>query len=601
MRRLMLALAVLGMGSPPVVAISFYFSPDVATKDSSGMTALDFLAWDIVRDDSGAYSVAVTLPSGTPIDAVFRMNVGDWLISFEAPTDLGGATYEPRDVVRFDGLAYSLMFDGSARGVPITSSVDAVLLVGGDDGDIVLSFDVPTTIGASTYEPADLVRYDSATGFSLFFDASVATPPVPITSNVTGADTRHGLTILTFDVPTTLGATTYLPGELVSWDSSLPGFASFFSSAGWPLSSRVDGLAFLAAPGAIPPTMTVAMSMITAGDLTISWQASCSVGGEDYGVYEGSIGTWYSHTTIDCADAGGDRTEEITPGTSDHYYLVVPMNPNDEGSYGTDSAAAERPAGSPSVCRTTQELEPCPWRRRTGLLHRCPHPAASDEDRAPGAEIRLPASGDGHDRLSVGHASLVVSEFRLPSPADDRFDSSPTLALPRDGSRHEVCNASLMTAPECRSGMLGLGPAERALTSAVERRAAFGTGKGGSMSRAAGTGDETGSVNERSGRRGPLAEACPKRARSHSRRCAGFTLVELLIGVALIGILATVAMSSSLNGLQRSRQMSTMASLHSLGTVIESYSIDNARYPTASNITELIDSIVPVYMKSSPS
>ena len=52
---------------------------------------------------------------------------------------------------------------------------------------------------------------------------------------------------------------------------------------------------------------------------------------------------------IDCTDDGGDLTEEITPAPNDRYYLVVPHNPNDEGSYGTDAAAAERPAGG-AVC-----------------------------------------------------------------------------------------------------------------------------------------------------------------------------------------------------------------------------------------------------------
>jgi hypothetical protein len=101
-------------------------------------------------------------------------------------------------------------------------------------------------------------------------------------------------------------------------------------------------------------------SSITAGDLTITWSPSCSVGAEDYGIFEGTIGTWYSHTAVTCTDALGDFTEEVTPGSGDRYYLVVPHNPNDEGSYGIDSTGTERPVGNPSTCQPTQELGPCP-------------------------------------------------------------------------------------------------------------------------------------------------------------------------------------------------------------------------------------------------
>ena len=341
-----------GLSMAPAEAASFYVAPDVPT-DLGGTT---YLPWEIVRNDSGAYSSLPLLPDGTPVDALHPMDEGDWLLSVEWPTDLGGTTYDPRDVVRFDGASYALFFDGDANGVPGSSNVDAAFLDGGDAGDLILSFDVPTTIGGSTYEPADLVRF-SGGAFSLFFDASAASPAVPATSNVTGADQRGALTILTFDIPTTLGASTFLPGELVSWDGT--SFASFYSDPSWLLSSIANGLAFLGNPGSVPVTITVDKSALTPGDLTISWAPSCSSGAEDYGIYEGQVGSWYSHTQIDCSDDGGDFTEEITPSAGNRYYLVVPRNPNDEGSYGTDSLGMERPAGS-SVCITSQALAPCP-------------------------------------------------------------------------------------------------------------------------------------------------------------------------------------------------------------------------------------------------
>lgn len=356
MRRLVPMLIALGLFGPPIGAASFYFTPDVPTSDPSGATATVFLPWEIVRFDPGGYSVVATLPAGTAIDSLHLMCSGDWLVSVEVPTTLGGVTYDPTDVVRFDPLlgSYSLFFAGAAAGVPRGSDVDAAFLVAGDTSDLVLSFEGPAAIGAATYDPADLVRYAGGT-FSLFFDASAAVPPIPGALNVTGADRLGGSSVLAFDVPASLGAT-YLPGELVSWNGVT--FASFHLDPSWPLSSVVSALSFVPHPGRVP-WMRVDRSALTPGDLTIRWGAGSSAGAEDYGIYEGSLGSWYSHTAVDCSDAGSDRIEELTPGTGNRYYLVVALSPDVEGTYGRDSIGTERPVGSPNACRIAQGFD-CP-------------------------------------------------------------------------------------------------------------------------------------------------------------------------------------------------------------------------------------------------
>jgi hypothetical protein len=357
MRRLVPVLIAIGLLGPPVGAVSFYFTPDVPTDDPSGATTTIFLPWDVVRYDPGGYSLKLTLPSGTAIDGLHQLCNGDWLLSFESSATLGATTYDPRDVVRYDPVAgtYSLFFGGAGAGVPVGSDVDGLFLVAGDASALVVSFDVPTTIGAATYEPADLVRYSGGT-FSLYFDGSAATPPIPSAVNVTGSDRRGNLRILTFDVPATLGAATYLPGELVSWDGTT--FASFWADPGWPLSSRLDAWTFLPDPGEVP-TIRVNKSMLVPGNLSISWAASSSAGAEDYGIYEGRMGLWYSHTAIDCSDSGADRVEEVMPGAGNRYYVVVALNPDLEGSYGRDSSGIERPQGSPGACRAAQGFD-CP-------------------------------------------------------------------------------------------------------------------------------------------------------------------------------------------------------------------------------------------------
>jgi hypothetical protein len=96
------------------------------------------------------------------------------------------------------------------------------------------------------------------------------------------------------------------------------------------------------------------------GSVTLNWNASCSTADTDYEVYEGDIGTWYSHvqTTPSLCSTAGAVTATFAPGGGSHYYLVVPTDGVTEGSYGVDSSSTERPQ-STSPCKT-QSLGNCP-------------------------------------------------------------------------------------------------------------------------------------------------------------------------------------------------------------------------------------------------
>jgi hypothetical protein len=373
MRRLLCGLAIAGAASATHGATPLYVSPDVATDPTPGFPTL--LPWQVTRYAAGppSYTGLVTIPGSPMIDGLHKLDKpGAWLFSVESASDLGGVLSTPADVgdiVRFDPPStYAKFFcgDSVSGAIPEGSNVDALLLSGGDTGELWISFDVPTTIGAATFDPADLVAYrrtgTGCTGWTIapgnpVFDASAAGTGIPSSSNVIGAEKIGSLILLTLDVPTDLGppgSTTYTAGQVLAWSGT--SWSVWESLSGWPQGSGVDGLAWVGNPGRVG-TLTVNKS---GANLVISWAAGCSDGGTDYGIYQGTIGSWYSHVAIGgCTDVGADRTETITPGAGNRYYLVTPHNAAAEGSYGPRSNGVERPVGG-GACVATQIVTPCP-------------------------------------------------------------------------------------------------------------------------------------------------------------------------------------------------------------------------------------------------
>lgn len=109
------------------------------------------------------------------------------------------------------------------------------------------------------------------------------------------------------------------------------------------------------APGEVPDGLL--MVTRSGSNLTLSWGASCNDSGVNYAIYQGTLGTWYSHTSKFCTTQGLlTRTFPADPGNK--YFLVAPLSAEREGSLGRNSSLAEIPVGG-GACKS-RLLSACP-------------------------------------------------------------------------------------------------------------------------------------------------------------------------------------------------------------------------------------------------
>jgi len=93
------------------------------------------------------------------------------------------------------------------------------------------------------------------------------------------------------------------------------------------------------------------------------------------------------------------------------------------------------------------------------------------------------------------------------------------------------------------------------------------------------------------------------------RRHRGFTILEVLIVVAIIGIIAAIAIANYLNAVQKARQKRTMADMRSIGVAWESRAVDTKSYNAAGftmpatplSYAQLTTLLAPTYMRNIPS
>lgn len=90
----------------------------------------------------------------------------------------------------------------------------------------------------------------------------------------------------------------------------------------------------------------------------------------------------------------------------------------------------------------------------------------------------------------------------------------------------------------------------------------------------------------------------------------GFTIVELLIAVAIVGIIAAIAIPGMITAVERARQKRTLVDMRSIAMAWESRANDMSKYNAAAtgflgadqavNVDNLADVLQPTYIQSTP-
>ena len=80
----------------------------------------------------------------------------------------------------------------------------------------------------------------------------------------------------------------------------------------------------------------------------------------------------------------------------------------------------------------------------------------------------------------------------------------------------------------------------------------------------------------------------------------GFNLIELVVVMAIVSLLVSLALPNLIETMHRSRQSKTIADLRALGNALERYAVQTAAYPEVENIRELERFFEPDVMKKVP-
>ncbi len=313
------------------------------------------------RDYAGNYTIffdgaAAGIPANVHITAITTLGMGLLIFAADVPFSAGGNTYLPSDVVLYSGGVFSMWQSGAALSLPPDAVIDALAL--DQSSNVYYSFDAPVKAGTNVFLPGDVARVSGNTLSPFLSGASdLGLPPG---GDVVGFQIApNGDYLFMLRTPATLGGTTFLPGQIARRSG---GVWDLYWSPGGGVNNVVTTFALPASPGSTPDGGTVAgtpFTMTKSGtNAHLAWGAACVSDANDYAIYRGTLGSWYSHSSVVCT-TGGATSADVAYGGGNEYYLVVPLNGTIEGSYGKNSSGAQIPQAA-APCRAYYEPGSCP-------------------------------------------------------------------------------------------------------------------------------------------------------------------------------------------------------------------------------------------------
>jgi hypothetical protein len=240
-------------------------SPDVALA-LSGTTVRDGeIAYD---DPAGGVFVALrdALPDGVDVDGYHADGPGALLFSTDVAVALpGGVVAAPEDVVLLSGGIWTIVFDGSAEGVPPDADVDALTRLGADA--FLLSFDTTVDLGGVVADDEDVVAFDGV-GFGLALDVSAlaVSPAFDPALDVDALDARpDGGFALSFDGSGSAGGVAFDDEDVLLVDPLAPSVTMSFDASSTHASWSVADL-----DAVMVPEPAIWMGLLAGGLLLVA-------------------------------------------------------------------------------------------------------------------------------------------------------------------------------------------------------------------------------------------------------------------------------------------------------------------------------------------
>ncbi len=111
------------------IEVAFVPSEDTVITGSPGLSLAD---QEVAGSDLGGFyqaqltALTDALPAAASIDALDFVSSGEVYFSLSADGLLDGASFADEDVIWWDGASFSVIWDGSAQGLPAGADLDAL-------------------------------------------------------------------------------------------------------------------------------------------------------------------------------------------------------------------------------------------------------------------------------------------------------------------------------------------------------------------------------------------------------------------------------------------------------------------------------------------